>query len=65
MVKISYDTYDESGDSVPRYIKDLILRKDPNFDLDYGKFKLRQVKSPFILADNQFDLREANNTIIF
>ena len=65
MIEVNYDPYDEKGDKVPQSIKEAILKEDPYFDeIESGKFKLRNVKSPFILADNAFDLRESNNTMI-
>jgi hypothetical protein len=65
MEKISYTPYDEVGDEVPQEIKDMILEEDEYFfDSDDNKFKLRNVEFPFILADNVFDLSEANNDLI-
>lgn len=65
MQTISYSPYDEvMGDVIPKEIFDIIQKKYPYFDeLEYAKFKLRNVQSPFILADNVFDLREANNDL--
>lgn len=65
MKEIKYETYNEDGDNIPKEIKDLILKKSPYFDeIDYSNFVIRNVESPFILADNNFDLAEANNEII-
>ena len=67
MIEINYSPYSEKkGDIIPKDIYDLILKKDPYFDaieyaIKYAKFKIRNVQSPFILADNSFDLQEANN----
>ena len=65
MIEINYSPYSEKkGDIIPKDIYDLILKKDPYFDaIKYAKFKIRNVTSPFILADNVFDLREANNDL--
>ena len=63
MTEINYSPFfDKKGDVIPKEIYELILNKDPHFDaIKYGKFKIRNVQSPFILADNSFDLQEANN----
>ncbi len=66
MKTINYSPYDEKkGDILPKQIYDLILDKFPNFEeIDYcSVFKIRNVQSPFILADNEFDLSEANNDL--
>jgi hypothetical protein len=63
MTQINYSPFfDKKGDVIPKEIHELILKKDPYFDaIKYGKFKIRNVQSPFIIADNGFDLQEANN----
>lgn len=61
-IEIDYSTYDVEGDEVSKEILDLIKEKYP-YGL-YGDFKLREVESPFIIADNDFDLRECNNHLI-
>jgi len=65
-MKINYSTYfEEISDKLSDEMIDLIENKDPYLleELEESKFKIRQVESPFILADNEFDLREANNTL--
>ena len=64
MIEINYSPYSEKkGDIIPKDIFDIISKKDPYFDaIEYDKFKIRNVQSPFILADNVFDLQEANNS---
>jgi hypothetical protein len=61
-IKIDYSTYEVEGDEVSQEILDLI-EEEYGYEL-YGDFKLREVTSPFIIADNDFDLRESNNEII-
>ena len=65
MTQIKYSPYfDKKGDIIPKGIFDIILKKYPYFDaIEYAKFKIRNVQSPFILADNVFDLREADNDL--
>ena len=74
MIEINYSPYwdgkkgkpnNGKGDIIPKNIFDLIVKKDTHFDINMdGKFKIRKVESPFILADNEFDLHEANNNLI-
>lgn len=66
MIEINYSPYSEKkGDIIPKDIYDLILKKDTYFgdEINQRKFKIRNVESPFILADNVFDLRESNNDL--
>lgn len=74
MKNINYSPYDlqghhrlrqPQGDTLPKKIYDLIRDKFPNFEeIEYcSVFKIRNVESPFILADNTFDLSEANNDL--
>jgi hypothetical protein len=71
MIEIDYSPYDdEVGDVIPQKLFDLIeeyfSRDRDSFNLlklGQRKFKIRRVESPFILADNMFDLREANNDL--
>lgn len=60
--EIDYSTYDCEGDEVPQEILELIEKEYG--ELYGGDFKLREVTSPFIIADNDFDLHEANNDLI-
>lgn len=60
--QIDYSTYEVESDEVSQELMDLIengLKYEPT-----GALKVRNVESPFILADNYFDLNEANNNII-
>jgi len=61
-IEIDYSTYEIEGDEVSQEILDLI-EEEWGTEL-YGDFKLREVESPFIIADNDFDLRECNNELI-
>jgi hypothetical protein len=65
MNKINYSPYDEKSDKIPDEIMKLIKSKNPYFadEIKHSKVKIRQVQSPFILADNIFDLSEANNDL--
>ncbi len=65
MIEINYSPYEDKGkgDKIPKDISELLKKKSPYFE-QYGKFKIRKVESPFILADNEFDLRECNNELI-
>lgn len=65
-MKINYSTYfEEISDELSDEMIVLLENKDPYLleELKESKFKIRQVESPFILADNEFDLHEANNTL--
>ena len=61
-IEIDYSTYELEGDEVSQEILDLIA-EEYGYELN-GDFKLREVESPFIIADNDFDLRECNNELI-
>lgn len=62
MEKIDYSTYDVDSDILSDNIVNLINNKDPYLlDEIIDHVKIFNVSSPFILADNYFDLREANN----
>jgi len=61
--EIDYSTYEVESDEVSQELMDLIEEKYGD-ELYYDALKVRNVESPFILADNYFDLREANNDII-
>ncbi len=64
MEKINYSPYfDKTSDTLSNEMIEIINNELPYFmdDLKYSKVKIRQVESPFILADNVFDLSEANN----
>jgi hypothetical protein len=47
---------------IPQNILDLLLVKDPY--LDTTEAQIINVESPFIIANNYFDLRESNNDMI-
>jgi hypothetical protein len=62
-MKINYSNYyEKKSDVIPQNIIDILKSKRIDYG-DFNKVKLRQVEEPFILADNEFDLREANNNI--
>lgn len=61
-IEIDYSTYEVEGDEVSQELMELI-EAEYGGEL-YGDSKLREVESPFILADNDFDLRECNNDLI-
>jgi hypothetical protein len=66
MHEINYSPYDAvSSDEIPKHILDLIEHNYPNlFDyLENSTVLIHNVESPFILAENEFDLCEANNQI--
>lgn len=67
-IEIDYSTYDVESDEVSQELLDLIEKEygDELYleDNYHSGIKVRNVESPFILADNYFDLREANNDII-
>ena len=44
-------------------IRDTIIKYDKYCDIDFSNTQVHNVKSPFTIADNSFDLRESNNTI--
>lgn len=46
-----------------RKIRDMIIKNDPNSDIDFSSCEIHNVESPFTIADNEFDLRECNNQI--
>lgn len=67
MDTIDYSPYEEEhGDTLSQELIDIIIKTDPHFgySIEDSLFKIREVESPFILSDNYFDLREANNTTI-
>lgn len=65
MKSIKYTPYwSKTSDIISKELEDLIMSKDPYFEGLDSKIKIHQVESPFILADNVFDLREANNDLI-
>lgn len=45
-------------------IRDTIMEHNPYCDIDFGNCEFHEVKSPFTIADNEFDLRECNNQIL-
>jgi hypothetical protein len=62
-IEIDYSPYEETeSDIIPDNIKTIIEEKNWVVLDDYI-VKVRNVKSPFMLADNSFDLRECNNDI--
>ncbi len=64
MEKINYSPYfDKTSDVLSDEMIEIIENKYPYFvdEIKHSKIKIRQVESPFILADNEFDLSEANN----
>lgn len=66
MKNINYSPYfEKKSDDIPDEIIKVIEKKYPYLmeEFEHLKVKIRQVESPFILADNIFDLREANNDI--
>lgn len=65
-IKIDYSPYGLDSDDVSKEILDLIEQEygdELNID-NTGSIKIRNVESPFIIADNEFDLHEANNDLI-
>jgi len=66
MTERDYSNVEGDYNDLPSDIK-LILESNIDVyileDLEDSACQLRKVKSPFILADNDFDLREANNTL--
>ncbi len=71
MEQISYSDYPvkRKHTSIPEEIKNLIIdsneySEDDIENIEDCGFDMHEVKSPFILADNEFDLAEANNTLI-
>jgi len=67
MIKKSYEFDTIKGDwsKVEKSIKDLIESKMGYVveDMEDSNCQVIHVNTPFILADNGFDLREANNTL--
>ena len=62
-MKVNYSNYyEKKSDVIPQNIIDILNSKKIDYR-DFDKVKIRQVEEPFILADNEFDLREANNDI--
>lgn len=64
MKKFDYSTIEES-DTMSNELESLFQNKCPMIldDIQSGHYKISTVKSPFILADNEFDIAEANNTL--
>lgn len=63
MEKIDYNIFDieTETDVIPTEILEILNDTSYGEDIDGTIVKVRQVQSPFILADNIFDLRECNN----
>jgi hypothetical protein len=62
MSKIEYDVI-EGKETISDELKEL-LGSDISEMLEYSNnVRIRTVESPFIIANNFFDLREANNTL--
>lgn len=66
MKKIDYSPYGLNSDDVSQELIELIEAEfgDELYIDDTGSIKIRNVESPFIIADNDFDLHEANNNLI-
>ena len=64
-IAIDYSPYEETlSDIVPEDILKIVEKWEIWEDIvDNATVKVHEVKSPFILADNVFDLRECNNDI--
>ena len=63
---IDYSPYELDSDDVSQELLELIESEfgdELEID-DTGSIKIRNVESPFIIADNDFDLHEANNDLI-
>lgn len=67
MIKIDYTQvyYLEESEPLSDELTNLLKNKCSYIldDLLNSKYKVSTVKSPFILADNNFDIEEANNTL--
>lgn len=66
MEKINYSPYDEeSSDKISEDLIEIINKKYKFFmdDHEESDFKIYEVDSPFILADNFFDISDANNDL--
>ncbi len=54
---------DNISDEIPQPIIDIVSNQNIGEELEYSTVKVRHVESPFLLADNEFDMREANNDL--
>lgn len=65
MEQIDYNIFDKETESdiIPIEIFNILNDTSYGDDIENSIVKVRKVTSPFILADNVFDLRECNNDI--
>lgn len=64
MIERDYSEINGKYNELPSDIR-LIIESNMSHlteELEYSNVQLRKIKSPFIMADNDFDLRECNNT---
>ena len=65
MIDIDYDTYEiKESDIIPQEILEIIQNSEYADEVESSTVKVREVQSPFYLADNIFDLRECSNDIL-
>ena len=63
MEQIDYNIFDieTESDAIPAEILEILNDTSYGDEVDCSIVKVREVTSPFILADNVYDLRECNN----